>query len=217
MAKRLVLKGQTRTETGSKQAKRLRDQGLVPAIAYGHKEEPISIKLNCHDLTEALHHGHRLMDIEVDGKLETVIVKDLQYDHLGKGIIHADLMRVDASEKVNVTVAIEAKGTAKGTLEEGGMLQIVADTIDINCPAEDIPEVIYYNVEDLEIGDAFHANELPLPEGAELVSEPETTLASCIMTRVEEEEEEEEMVPGEIPTEPEVITERPAEEETEEG
>ena len=124
MAKTLHLKAEIRERTGSKAVQKVRSEGRIPAIVYGHKKTPVAISLDAHNFVEGLHHGHRLIDVQIDKKKEKIIVKDLQYDYLGKNIIHADLMRVDISETIKVTVPIELKGAAaaKGT-HEGGIIE----------------------------------------------------------------------------------------------
>ena len=119
MEKNVSLQAEIRDRTGSKAAVAVRKQGRIPATVYGHKQEPISISLNAHDFVEALHHGHRLMDIAISGKTQKMLVKELQYDYLGRDIIHVDLVRVDVTEMITVSVSVELKGTAKGTHESG--------------------------------------------------------------------------------------------------
>ena len=123
MEKELLLKAELREHAGSKHSAKLREQGRIPAVVYGHKQEPVAISLDAHNLVEGLHHGHRLMDVQIGKNSQKMIVKDIQYDHLGRNIIHMDLMRVDVTEMVKVTVPIELKGTAKGT-HESGILQV---------------------------------------------------------------------------------------------
>ncbi len=114
MAKTLLLKADVRENTGTHSSVNVRKQNRIPAIVYGHKKQPVAISLDTHNLTTGLHHGHRVFDVQIDKKKETMIVKAIQYDYLGKNIIHADLMRVDVTELIKVTVAIEPKGDAKG-------------------------------------------------------------------------------------------------------
>ena len=95
MEEKLLLKGQVREHTGSKDAAKVRKQGRIPAVVYGHKKVAVAISLDAHNLAEGLHRGHRLMDVQIGKKREKVIVKELQYDYLGKDIIHVDLMTVD--------------------------------------------------------------------------------------------------------------------------
>jgi large subunit ribosomal protein L25 len=212
MAKTLLLKAEIRERTGSKAVQKIRKAGRIPAIVYGHKQMPIAISLDAHNFVEGLHHGHRLMDVQIDKKKEKIIVKDLQYDHLGKYVIHADLMRVDVTETIRVDVPIELKGaaTAKGT-HESGIIEEHADHLEVECKATDIPETIAVWVKDIGVGDALHASDIELPEGVKLISPPETLLVTCHLVAAAKTTEE---VEEEMPTAPEVITEaKKAEEE----
>jgi len=203
MGKALRLKAEIRKQTGSKASTSVRNQGRIPAIVYGHKQEPVAISLNAHDFVEGLHHGHRLMDVQIDKKPQKVIVKDLQYDHLGKDIIHADLMRVEAGETITVSVPIELKGTAKGT-EGGGIIQEHIDRLEIECKATDIPESIVVSVKDINVGDALHARDIELPDGVKLASDPELLMVTCSLVAAAKSTEE---LEEEAPAAPEVIGE----------
>jgi large subunit ribosomal protein L25 len=208
MKKTLLLKAEIREQTGSRIVKKVRRDGKIPAIVYGHKQEPVAISLDAHNFVEGLHHGHRLLDIQIGKKKEKAIVKELQYDHLGRDIIHADLMRVDVTETVNVTVPIELKGTAAGT-HEGGIIEEHADHLEIECKAVDIPETIIVSVKELHVGDSLHAGDVELPEGAVLTSSPDMLLVTCRMVTVAKTTEE---LEEEVPVAPEVIGEGEEEE-----
>ena len=203
MEKTLLLKAELREHAGSKHAAKVRKQGRIPAIVYGHKKEPVAISLDAHNFVEGLHHRHRLMDVQIGNKKEKMIVKDLQYDYLGKDIIHADLMRVDVTETVKVTVPIELKGTAKGT-HEGGIIEEHADHLEIECKATDIPETIVVWVKEVSIGDALHGSDIELPDGVKLVSSPETLVVTCHLVAAAKTTEQ---VEEEMPVAPEVISE----------
>jgi large subunit ribosomal protein L25 len=211
MAKTLILKAENREHTGSKAVKKVLSQGRIPAIVYGHKQEPVAVSLDAHNFVEGLHHGHRLIDVQIGKKKEKVIVKDLQYDYLGKNVIHVDLMRVNITETVKVTVPVEFKGTAQGT-HEGGIVEGHVDHLEIECKVTDIPETIFVSVKDMQVGDALHAGEIELPDGVKLIGSPETLVVTCHLVSAakttEELEEEAEAVP-------EVIGESKEDEETE--
>ena len=209
MEKRLSLKAEIRGKTGTKQAAKLRDQGKVPAIVYGHKKEPVAIVLDKHAFVEGLHHGHRLIDVQIDGKKETILVKEVQYDHLNRDVVHADLMRVSTTETVKVAVPIEIKGTAKGAAE-GGVITVHMGKLDVECKVIEIPESIVVSVKEMGVGDTIHAKDITLPEGVKLVSDPLTLLVSCSIIAETKTTEEVEL---EAPAAPEVITEKKVEEE----
>ena len=203
MKKTLLLKAEVREHTGSKAVRKVRQQGRIPAIVYGHKKEPVAISLDQHDFVEGLHHGHRLMDIQVGRKKEKMIVKELQYDYLGRNIIHIDLMRVDMSESIKVTVPIELKGVAAGT-HESGIIEEHIDRLEIESKVTDIPKTLVVWVKDVHVGDALHASDIELPDGVKLVSPPETLLVTCHLVAAAKTAEEAE---EEAPTAPEVIGE----------
>jgi large subunit ribosomal protein L25 len=203
MEKTLKLKAEIREQTGSKTSARLRKQGRLPAVVYGHRQEPTPVSLDAHDFIEGVHHGHRLIDVHIGKKPQTVIVKDIQYDYMGKEIIHVDLMRVDITETITVSVPLEFKGTAKGA-EGGGFVQSHMDHLEVACRVTDIPESIVVSVKDLNIGDTIRSREIHLPEGVKLVSDPELLVVSCsVVTEVKTTEQ----VEAEAPAAPEVISE----------
>jgi large subunit ribosomal protein L25 len=203
MEKALLLKAEIREHTGSKSAARVRKGGRIPAIVYGHKEEAIAVTLDAHELVEGLRHGHRLMDVQIGRKKQKTIIKDVQYDHLGKNVIHVDLMRVDVTETVRVPVPIELKGTAKGT-QEGGIIEEHTDHLEIECKVTDIPETIIVSVKEIDVGDNIHAGDVQLPEGVKLISDPQTLLITCSLVAAAKSTEE---LEEEVPVAPEVITE----------
>jgi large subunit ribosomal protein L25 len=203
MRKTLVLKAEIREQTGSKKVQKVRRDGKIPAIVYGHKQDPLAISLDAHNFVEGLHHGHRLMDIQIGKKKEKAIVKDLQYDHLGRNIIHVDLMRVDVTETVRVVIPIELKGTAAGA-HEGGIIEEHADHLEIECKVVDIPETIVVSVKDVHVDGALHASDIELPDGIKLISSPDTLLITCHMVAAVKTTEE---LEEEIPVAPEVIGE----------
>ena len=213
MAETIVLKADGREDVGSKHAKKLRKQGRLPAIIYGHKQPPQAVSLDLHDFTEALHHGHRLFNVQLGRKKETLLVKDMQYDHLGKSVIHADLVRVDLTETIKVTVPIEQRGTSKGS-HESGMIDEHLDHIEIECLVSDIPEVIPISVKEVGVGDSVYARDVILPEGAKLVTDPGALILHChLIAKAKTTEELEE----EMPAAPEVITEKEQEQQAEGG
>ncbi len=211
MEKTFVLKAQKREHCGTEHAIRERKQGRIPAIVYGHKLESIAITLDEHDFVKGLHHGHRVMEIQIGKKKETMMVKDLQYDYLGKKIIHVDLVRVDVSEMVKVSVLIELKGTAAGT-HEGGIIEEHIGQLEVECKVTDIPEVIVVSVKEVGIGDNLHASDIELPAGVKLASSPETLVVTCHLVAAAKSTEE---LEEEAPAAPEIIGEKA--EETEEG
>jgi len=204
MDKTLALQAELRERIGSKAASAVRKQGRIPCIVYGHKQEPVAISVNAHDFLEGIHHGHRLVDITINGTTEKMLVKELQFDHLGRNIVHVDLMRVDVTEMITVDVPVEIKGIAKGT-SEGGVVEANTDHLEVECLAVNIPEKITVIIKDLGVGETIKAGDIKLPDGVKLVSSPETAVVSC---RIVAEAKTTEQLEAEAPAAPEVITEK---------
>jgi len=196
-----------RKELGSRANKRLRDSGFVPGVVYGHKEAVIPVTLPKKELTNHIGHGAHLFDLALDGKSEKVLVKEVQYDHLGLEILHVDFARVSLDEKVEVTVALELKGTPKGEAE-GGVLQQIISELEIERLVTDIPEVIRHNVSDLEKDAVLHIKDLKLPPGVRVLQDEDLIVAT-----VKEIAEE---APAEVAegtaAEPEIIGRKPEDE-----
>jgi len=213
MEKALLLEAQIRKQTGSKSSGKLRRAGRIPAVVYGHKKETIAISLDTHSLMEVLHRGSRVMDIKIDNKTEKMVVKDIQYDHLGEDVIHLDMMRVDVSEAIKIAVPIEFKGPSKGAAE-GGVITAHVNRLEVECKVTDIPENIVVSIKEMDIGDTMHASDVKLPEGVKLVSNPELLIVTCSVVAEVKTTEEVEAV---TPVAPEVITEKKPEEGEGEG
>ncbi len=212
MKKSLVLKAQNREQTGTNLSRKLREQGQIPAIVCGHKKASVAVSLNERDLLIGLQQGVRFFDIDLEGKTETVMFKDLQYDCLGKDIIHVDLMRVDMTERVEVLVRLVLKGVADGT-KEGGVVEEHASELEVECQVNAIPEFLTVNIKDVKVGDSIHASDVVLPDGVTLVSDPSTLVLVCNVVAEAKTAEE---VAGETPAGPEVIGEKKDEEEASE-
>ena len=202
MEKTLLLKAEIREDSGTKSAAKLRKQGRIPAIVYGHKEKPVAVSLDAHIFELGLHHGARVLDVQIDGNQQKMIIKDIQYDHLGKDIIHIDLMRVDVSETIKILVPIVLKGIPKGA-SEGGVITAHADHLEVECLVTNIPESLLVPVKDMDVGHSLHARDVKLPDGVKLVSNPMTLIVSCNVVIAKTTEE----VEAEAPVAPEVITE----------
>ncbi|MFP4106334.1 MAG: 50S ribosomal protein L25 [Phycisphaerae bacterium] len=205
-----MLKVTNRTATGSKNMRRLRAEGLIPGIIYGHGEGSQAVTLHTHEVELALQHGERVLDLDVEGKEQNVLIKEVQWDTFGQDILHVDLTRVDLNEIVQVAVPVILKGHIESP---DGVLSQPFESINVECAVRDIPDNVTANVSGMVTGDVMNMGDLKLPKGVTLLDDPETTIAS--VTYVEEVEEETEEEAGLEMTEPEVIGEKP--EEGEEG
>jgi large subunit ribosomal protein L25 len=189
-----------RSELGSRANKRLRASGQLPGVIYGHKEAVVPVSLPKKEVTNHLNHGAHVFDIALNGKSEKVLVKEVQYDHLGMEVLHVDFARVSLDEKVEVTVPIELKGEPKDV--EGAVLQQVMNELEVECLVTEIPEVIRFNVSEMKLNDVIHVKDLTLPPGVTTKIDPEQIVVT--LKEVKEEEVAPAAAEGEA-AEPEVI------------
>ena len=198
-----TLKVVRRGDLGTHKVRRIRTNGMVPAIIYGHKEEPVPVTINHLELLEALHQRSRLLELDLEGQKHNVLIKQVQYDALGQDVLHVDLTRVSLDERVEVTVPLLLRGKLAAT-EEGGVITQLVAAIHVECLVTAIPEDIRFSVVELKIGDSVKASQLTLPPGAKLLLDPETLV--CTVSLVTEAEV---AVPVEAgAAEPEVIGEK---------
>ena len=173
----VTLPTKPRDSRGKRAAKHLRQDGMIPAVLYGHKEAVVALALPALDLMTALRHHVRVMDLNIGGKSETAVIQDVQYDHLGKDILHVDFKRVSKDERIVVSVVIELKGTAPGT--SAGVLEQPLHELEVECLALAIPESIRCNISALQLGDAIHVRDLTAPEGVKILNPPESIVVQC--------------------------------------
>jgi large subunit ribosomal protein L25 len=202
-----------RTEHGSRDCRRLRDQGLVPATMYGHKQENVPLKIGAAELNHLVRGGAHVLDVELDGKLEKVLFREVQWDYLSKEILHVDLLRVDPNEKLTVEVKVELKGTAPGSLS-GGVLDHTLRTLTIECLAIQIPDSIQVKISSLEIGQAVHVRDLEAPPNTRILNNPDAVVVRVAQPGAEIEVAAP-VVGEEGPAQPEIIGRKVAETEEE--
>lgn len=190
---------------GSRESRRLRREGLVPANLYGHGEKNVELAVKREAVEAVARHGSRF--VELTGAVKTgAVVRELQWDALGSVPLHLDLLRVGKADRVKVRVPIDIKGECPG-LRAGGVLNLVLHEIDLECPAEAIPDHVHAQVGHLEVGQTIRVRDLELPKGARAVTEAEETVVTCLVPGRKAEE-------AAVPTaaaEPEVIGRKPAE------
>jgi len=206
-----TLQVEARKSRGKRNAKRLRAGGKVPAVLYGHGEKTVSLAVPAEQLTAAVRHGSRVVDLK-GAVSDSALVRELQYDTFGLEILHVDFTRVSADERVHVKVRLEVRGQAAG-LKEGGIIEHLIHEVEIECPVAAIPDKIFINVAALKLDESMTVGQATLPEGAKIVSGADEIAVQCLKP-LETEEEAAAAPPGAEGVEPELIRkEKPAEEE----
>jgi large subunit ribosomal protein L25 len=208
-----TLQAEPRDSRGKRNAKRLRAGGKVPAILYGHGQKTLSLAVATDQITAAIRHGSRVVKLKGAAN-DSALIRDLQYDTFGLEILHVDFARVSEHERVRVKVPLEIRGQAAG-IKEGGVVEHLIHTVEIECPVSAIPEKVVINVAALKLEDSMTVGQATLPEGAKIVSGADEIAVQCIKPKAEEEEGAAE--PGaEGGVEPELIRKEKAAEDEEE-
>ena len=161
-------------------ARRLRAEGRIPAVIYGHGTAPQHVSLPGHEIALLLRKANAILDLDVAGKKQLALVKDVQKDPVRQIIEHLDLVIVKKGEKVHVEVPVHVNGESfSGTI---AMLEV--NTIRLEAEATNIPERIVIDIEGAEEGTQVHAKDVVLPEGATLLDEEELLIVNVIVPAV---------------------------------
>lgn len=185
-----------RDPKGTRAARRLRIEGKLPGIIYGHGQKPEAVSVPRRELGTLLEHGAHVLELSVGSAKRQVLIKDVQLGPINAEPVHIDFTLVDLSERVEVTVPLELKGTPAGT-KQGGIFEQNLVDLEVECKVSEIPKCIRVIVDDLEIGQALHVSDLTLPEGIEAVTSAETIVCAVYAKAAEVEEEVEAEEEGE--------------------
>jgi large subunit ribosomal protein L25 len=178
MIEKFQVQAEPRSDAGKGASRRLRRAGQVPAIVYGAHQEPEMISLSHNEMIQHLEHEafySHLLTLKMGNKVQSVVLKALQRHPAKPFILHADFQRVQADEKLRMTVPIHFLNEANcmGVKLGGGVVSHSLNEIEISCLPKDLPEYIAIDLVDLELGDIIHLSEVPLPAGVELAQAPD--------------------------------------------
>lgn len=173
------LVAQRRSKLGTSSNRRLRASGFIPGNIYGHKQDPISVSFSAKETIALVRSTHRVVELELDGKFETAILRETQWDAFHKQLWHVDFMRVDANERVTADVDVVLRGTAAGVLA-GGVLEHALHMVHVDCLAINIPEAISIKVQGLQIGQVIHVKDLDIPEGVKVLNNPDAIVVRVV-------------------------------------
>jgi large subunit ribosomal protein L25 len=180
-----------RSSRGKNEARRTRRAGQIPAVVYGAYQEPVSVAVNPRDIVKIVHSNtgyNTIFNLAIDGGESTpVMIVDQQADPVRGNLLHADFKRVDLSKKLRVAVPVHAEGEAKGIKLQGGLLELVIRSVDIECLPDDIPERFSVDVTELMIGQAKRAGDIVLTGSMKLLSPADAVVAHVVALRVEAE------------------------------
>jgi large subunit ribosomal protein L25 len=217
----IVVQGAPRSHRGKNEARRLRNTGNVPAVLYGGTGEALALSVNAKQVTAILRSetGHNtLFQVDLGGKQEPAIVKEWQVDPVSGRLLHVDLIRVAMDVRMKVKVPVHTLGDPAGVKVQGGVFEVVAREVEVECLPADIPTEFKVDVSGLMLNQSVRASDLAIDKSKlKLLTDAQSVLAHVVALRVEEEKPAEVAVPGVAPAEPEVIKKGKKEVEGEEG
>jgi large subunit ribosomal protein L25 len=215
---KIVVQAENRDIIG-KRVNRLRREGILPAVIYGNKIDTKVISLDFREASKALAGltSSSLVEIQLDGKAHTVIVREKQMNYIRDEIIHVDFQEVSLTEKLRASVVVRTEGEAPALEDLDAMLVTGLTEIEVEAFPQDLPESFTVDVSALkEVGDSITVKDIPLMKNVEILSDPDEMLIQVTSTFIAEEPAEEEeglIVEGE---EPEIIEKGKKEDESEE-
>ena len=168
------LVAEPRDQFGKGFARRIRAAGKIPAVIYGHGTEPQHVTLPGHEVGLILRKANQVLELDISGKTQLALVKDVQKDPVHQIIEHLDLVVVRKGEKVTVDIPVHVEGeTVAGTIAA-----LDSNTLSVEAEATHIPERLIVNIEGAEEGTQIFAKDIELPEGSTLISDPETLVVN---------------------------------------
>ena len=192
MAKQLKLSAQTRSVVGRSAVNKIKAQGLVPAVIYGGHDAAQHLSLNKREISNLLAHAtseHVLVDLEiVDGEQKSsrlALIQEVQHHPLKRDVLHVDFHAVRADEKLHAEIPVEPFGEPAGVKNFGGILEIALHSLQVECLPKDLPELIRIDVSALNVGEAVHVKDIPLPEGVTVRADGDLTVVRVAAPKVE--------------------------------
>ncbi len=202
-----------REGTGKQVVKRLRSQGLVPAVLYG-RTAPETLALDYRDVVKVIHGREgstTLLNLKSEdggGAARSAIIRDIQFDPVSEKVIHVDLQEVSMDRAITVGVPVFAVGEAEGVKEQAGILETILREVQVSCLPQQIPERITVDVSALMIGDVITVSMLAASEGVRILNDPGQAVVTVSPPMAEEVAAPAAAAAEAAPAEPEVLTER---------
>ena len=201
MSEQLTLPAETRQRAGKGASRELRRTGRVPAVVYGDKQEPLSVHVEEKLLAKMLSTGHfmnSVVMVEVGGKPNRTLPKDVQFHPVTSRPIHVDFLRIGEHSQVHVNVPVNfVDEEASPGLKRGGVLNVVRHELELVCDAAKIPDQITISLSGLDIGDSLHISAVQLPEGSKsAIEDRDFTIATVVAPSAMKSEDTEEAAPA---------------------
>ena len=176
-----VLRAWRRTQSGKGVARKIRAQGMIPAVLYGGGEN-LPLSLQPRELLKILSAGENtIFQLDIDGDAgedRKAIVRDLQRDPLKETVLHADLYRISMDVEISVSVPLVLQGMSREVSDVGGVINQLLDEVEIQCLPSLIPHELTIDISHLGIGDVLHVRDIPVPQRIQVLTAPDDVVAS---------------------------------------
>jgi large subunit ribosomal protein L25 len=190
VSRNITVAAEVRASRGKNAANRTRMAGKIPAVVYGAFQDPVSVAVNPRDILKIIRSStgfNTIFDLSIEGGDTTpAMLVDQQVDPIRGDLLHADLKRIDLTKRIRISVPVHTSGEPQGVKVQGGLLEVVTRSIEIECLPDEIPESYTIDVTELMIGQSKRASDVPIAGSIKLMSPPEAVIAHIVTLRAEE-------------------------------
>jgi large subunit ribosomal protein L25 len=191
MPSQTVLVATSGRSTGSAASRRLRTEGHIPGVLYGHGMTPVSVTVERRDLRLALSGpagANTVLDLQVDGKSYPAIVKDLQRHPIRRTVNHIDFQQVNMNEEITVSVALRLEGESKAVTASGGLVDPAVDSIEVLTTPNNMPNEFVVDITNMQPHDVIRLSDLTMPKGVTALGDPDMPIVTVLVTSAMEAE-----------------------------
>jgi len=189
-----VLTAEVGRRPGSSDARRLRAEGKIPAVVYGHGMDPVSVSVDRRELRQALSGGsgmNTILDLTVDGTVYPTIIKDIQRHPVKRSVQHIDFIQVNLNEEIVVSIPIHLEGEAKDVSQHNGLVDLTMQELEVRTTPRNIPDGVTIDISEMTMETVIRVEDLPLPSGVTAEADPEAPVVTVLTMRTPVLDEEE--------------------------
>jgi len=181
-----VLQAETGRRAGSSDSRRLRADGKIPAVVYGHGMDPLSVSVDRRELRHALSGAagmNTILDLTVDGTVYPSLIKDIQRHPVKRSVEHIDFIQVNLNEEIVVSIPIQLVGEAKDVSANGGLVDLAMQELEVRTTPRNIPDGVTIDVSEMTMDTVIRVDDIPLPSGVLAEAEPDAPVVTVLTMR----------------------------------
>ena len=181
-----VLQAETGRRAGSSDARRLRTEGKIPAVVYGHGMDPLPVSVDRRELRQALSGAagmNTILDLTVDGTVYPSLIKDIQRHPVKRNVQHIDFIQVNLNEEIVVSIPIHLEGEAKEVSANGGLVDLTMQELQVRTTPRNIPDGLTINVSEMTMDTVIRVEDIPLPSGVAAEADADAPVVTVLTMR----------------------------------